>query len=415
MGVPGGRPASPSGSLAQKILRIPGIEVQQGERIRVETEPPGVAVFVDGLFEGNGPVTVRVPRPGKYAWSQAGRRGVQNPGPRTWSVDANSTFFVKAQLLRQEKVVDERVRALQDGPDRPAHLRDPLLRRRLGGPAVRLPDRKIRGFASDSCPRGPPTLALLRGACRPRRGPSHERRPDLHDRFEHPLGAAPGASRRPACSEPRRVRIPGSCDPRSRSASWPAACCAAACQPTSPRGAEPCPGLPEPGSSAWAPCCGAFLGLGVPYVLGAGIPRGGLPSGMLTRFPVAGSATALWLTRDFTEGRNIVAWPWGPYWRRAREPASLGLPCARLTAVLGPGRRTGGRRLGHVRITPGEGAVLGSRVNKTAPPMAGAVASPLDAANSRDCLEPQEGLELEHQGAGGGRALAPGAAGCSRP
>ncbi|TFG81362.1 MAG: PEGA domain-containing protein, partial [Spirochaetales bacterium] len=51
----------------QRILGIPGIEIKMGEYISVETEPPGVAVYVNGLFEGNGPVVIRVPKPGKYA------------------------------------------------------------------------------------------------------------------------------------------------------------------------------------------------------------------------------------------------------------------------------------------------------------------------------------------------------------
>ena len=34
---------------AQRILGIPGIEIKQGEYLSVETEPPGVAVYVNGL------------------------------------------------------------------------------------------------------------------------------------------------------------------------------------------------------------------------------------------------------------------------------------------------------------------------------------------------------------------------------
>jgi hypothetical protein len=64
---------------------------------------------------------------------------------------------------------------------------------------------------------------------------------------------------------------------------------------------------PFPASRVWlyhlGSVLGAFLGLGVPYVLGVESP-GVVYAGMLTG-SLAGSATALWLTRDYTEGRNV--------------------------------------------------------------------------------------------------------------
>jgi hypothetical protein len=64
---------------------------------------------------------------------------------------------------------------------------------------------------------------------------------------------------------------------------------------------------PFPASRVWlyhlGSVLGAFLGLGVPYVLGVESP-GVVYAGMLSG-SLAGSATALWLTRDYTEGRNV--------------------------------------------------------------------------------------------------------------
>jgi len=99
----------------QKILDIEGIEVDRGTYINVASEPEGVNIYIDGLFEGNSPARIKVPGPGEY------RVKLYAPGWEEWhqkvELEDNSTFFVDARLLKQDKdtVVDERVRALQDG------------------------------------------------------------------------------------------------------------------------------------------------------------------------------------------------------------------------------------------------------------------------------------------------------------
>lgn len=98
---------------AQKLLGIEGIDVDRGSFIAVQTEPPGVYVVIDGLFEGSSPVKVRVEKPGRHAVK------LYAEGWRTWTqnvtVAADSTYFLNATLLRQEKEVDLRIKALQDG------------------------------------------------------------------------------------------------------------------------------------------------------------------------------------------------------------------------------------------------------------------------------------------------------------
>jgi len=66
------------------------------------------------------------------------------------------------------------------------------------------------------------------------------------------------------------------------------------------------------------------LGLGVPYVLGAE-SSAVIYAGMLTG-SLAGSATALWLTRDFSEGRNIGNLALGSVLEAELGALSLGIP-----------------------------------------------------------------------------------------
>ncbi len=102
----------------QKLLDIEGIEVDRGTFIHVASDPEGVNVYIDGLFEGSSPARIRVPGPGAY------RIKLYTPGYEEWyqkvEVEESSTFFVNARLLKQDKdsVVDERIRALQDGRSR---------------------------------------------------------------------------------------------------------------------------------------------------------------------------------------------------------------------------------------------------------------------------------------------------------
>lgn len=98
---------------AQKILGIKGIEVAQGTFINVTSEPAGVGVFVDGLFEGSTPVKVKVPKAGKHAVKLAAEG--YKPWAQTVSVEDNATFFISAKLLKQDRVVDEKTRSLQEG------------------------------------------------------------------------------------------------------------------------------------------------------------------------------------------------------------------------------------------------------------------------------------------------------------
>jgi len=99
----------------QKLLDIRGIEVDRGTFIHVASEPEGINIYVDGLFEGSSPARIKVPGPGEYHVK------LYSPGYEEWrqkvDVEENSTFFVRAKMLKQDKdaKVDERVRALQDG------------------------------------------------------------------------------------------------------------------------------------------------------------------------------------------------------------------------------------------------------------------------------------------------------------
>ncbi|MBI9104020.1 MAG: PEGA domain-containing protein [Spirochaetales bacterium] len=99
----------------QKILDIEGIEVDRGTYIHVASEPEGVNIYIDGLFEGSSPARIKVPGPGEY------RVKLYAPGWEEWhqkvELEDNSTFFVDARLLKRDKdvVIDDRVRALQDG------------------------------------------------------------------------------------------------------------------------------------------------------------------------------------------------------------------------------------------------------------------------------------------------------------
>lgn len=99
----------------QKLLDIEGIEVDRGTFIHVQSEPEGINIYIDGLFEGSAPARIKVPGPGEYHVK------LYSPGYEEWhqkvDVEENSTFFVNAKMLKQDKDtrVDERVRALQDG------------------------------------------------------------------------------------------------------------------------------------------------------------------------------------------------------------------------------------------------------------------------------------------------------------
>ncbi|PKL23749.1 MAG: hypothetical protein CVV47_13130 [Spirochaetae bacterium HGW-Spirochaetae-3] len=282
---------------AQKILGIPGIEVNQGEFISVVTDPPGVGVYVNGLFEGNGPVVVRVPAPGKYDIK------LTSDGFKPWSqnvtVEKNSTFFLKAKLLRQERIVDERTRALQDG--RVAFLTFTTVYSAAASEALlyALGSENVRLYI------GLPLLAsplAFFGALRATDGVVMNSGRSFMIMSSALWGSTWGLA---------AAVVFGADAAPGETAGFPPAYAG-----LSVAGSLLYGGLstwltagdePFPSSRVWlyhlGSVLGSFLGLGVPYVLGAESP-GIIYAGMLTG-SLAGSATALWLTRDYTEGRNV--------------------------------------------------------------------------------------------------------------
>ena len=301
---------------AQKLLGIPGIEVNQGEFISVETDPPGVGVYVNGLFEGDSPLVVRVPRPGKYAVKLAAE------GYRSWTqnvgVDASSTYFLKAKLLRQESAVDQRVKALQDG--RPGFLTFATVF------AAASADALLLSFGSDN-------ERLYIGL---------------------PLVAAPVAFYGALKATDRAIMNRGRsfmiCSSALWGASWGLAA-VTAFGATSDSGSPdlaPYAGLSVlggalygtisvfltrgeeafPSSRAWlfnlGSALGAFLGLGVPYVLGVEEPA--IVYASMLGCSLGGSGLALYLTRGYTEGRNIGNLSYGALIEAGPGGLGLGLP-----------------------------------------------------------------------------------------
>jgi len=283
---------------AQKILGIPGIEVNQGEFISVETDPPGVGVYVNGLFEGNGPVVVKVPKAGKYDVK------LSSDGYKPWSqrvsVEPNATFFLRAKLIRQEKIVDERTRALQDG--RAAFLTFATVYAAAASDAV------LFAFGSDNIRLyiGLPLLTaplVFFGALKATEGIVMNSGRSFMIMSSTLWGSTWGVSAAivfgAAPAADAEAPIPGSL---YAGLSVAGGLLYGGLSTWLTSGSEP-----FPSARVWlyhlGSVLGAFLGLGVPYVLGADSP-GVIYGGMLTG-SLAGAATALWLTRDYTEGRNV--------------------------------------------------------------------------------------------------------------
>lgn len=290
---------------AQKILGVPGIEVNQGEFISIETDPPGVGVYVNGLFEGNGPVVIRVPKPGKYDVKLA------TDGYKPWSqnvnVEKNATFFLKARLIKQEKIVDERTRALQDG--RVSFLTFTTVYAALASEATlyALGSDNVRLYVGLPLLTSP--LAFF-GALKATDGVVMNSGRSFMIMSSTMWGStwglvasfvfgADGAADAAADEE-------GSSSfgflPLHAGLSVAGGLVYGGLSTWLTSGDEP-----FPSSRVWlyhlGSVLGSFLGLGVPYVFGAespGVIYGGMLAGSL-----AGSATALWLTRDYTEGRNV--------------------------------------------------------------------------------------------------------------
>jgi len=101
--------------VVQKLMDIEGIEVNRGTFINVSSQPEGVNIYIDGLFEGSAPAKIKVPGKGEYHVK------LYSPGYEEWhqkvTVKDNSTYFVNAKLLKKtgSGEVDERIKALQDG------------------------------------------------------------------------------------------------------------------------------------------------------------------------------------------------------------------------------------------------------------------------------------------------------------
>jgi hypothetical protein len=306
---------------AQKILGVPGIEVAQGEFVSVETDPPGVGVYVNGLFEGDSPLVVRLPKPGKYSVKLAAE------GYRAWmqsvSVEASSTYFVKARLLKQEAVVDERVKALQDG--RPGFITFATIY------AAGASEALLYAFGSDNVRlyvglplvAGPvafyASLKLTEGAVM-NSGRNFMITSSALWGTTWGLAAFYAFGAEAAPGEPRRF------EPAYAGLSALGGLAYGALSTYLTAGRDP-----FPSSRVWlynlGSVLGAFLGLGVPYVLGADSP-GIIYAGMLTG-SVAGSATALYLTRGYSEGRNIGNISVGSLIEASPEGAGLGIPLLR--------------------------------------------------------------------------------------
>ncbi|MGD9939806.1 MAG: PEGA domain-containing protein [Clostridia bacterium] len=283
---------------AQRILGIPGIEVKQGEYISVETEPPGVAVYVNGLFEGNSPVVVRVLKPDRYAVKLASEG--YKPWSQNVSVEEASTFFLKARLIQQEKTVDERVKALQDG--RVLLLSFLTLYSAAASEATlfALGSENIRLYIGLPLVVSP--LSFF-GALKLTDGVVMNSGRSLMITSSMLWGSTWGIAAGTVFG------LDSGADGEGDSFNQAFAGLSVA-------GGVLYGGLsyaltmgdePFPSSRAWlynlGSVLGAFLGLGVPYVLGFESP-GVIYAGMLTG-SLAGAGTSLWLTRDFSEGRSI--------------------------------------------------------------------------------------------------------------
>lgn len=312
---------------AQRLLGIEGIEVNRGEFVNVVTDPPGVNVFVNGLFEGSSPVKVHVPKPGRHTVKLSAE------GYRTWTqtvgVEADATYFVNAKLLKEEKPIDPRIKALQDG--RVPFIIYVTLFSAASSNAL------VYAFGSDS-----ESLVRLSVGL--------------------PLVAAPlaffgalKATERIAMNGGRALMIISSSLWGSTWGLTASLAFAASSETPGPVISPAFAGLsvvggllygaiatvitrgnePFPASRAWlfnlGSVLGSLLGLGVPYVLGVNVPAvtyAGMLAGSL-----AGSATALYLTRNMTEGRNVENLASGALLNVSPGLATLGIP---VVGIEGP-------------------------------------------------------------------------------
>lgn len=298
---------------AQKILGVPGIEVNQGEFISIETDPPGVGVYVNGLFEGNGPVVIRVPKPGKYDVKLA--TDGYKPWSQTVNVEKNATFFLKARLIRQERIVDERTRALQDG--RVSFLTFTTVYTALASEATlyAIGSDNVRLYVGLPLLTAP--LAFF-GALKATDGIVMNSGRSFMIMSSTLWGSTWGLVASFVFGADSRATADGlggegdevdevdeggfAFLPLHAGLSVAGGLVYGGLSTWLTSGDEP-----FPSSRVWlyhlGSVLGSFLGLGVPYVFGAESP-GVIYGGMLVG-SLAGSATALWLTRDYTEGQNV--------------------------------------------------------------------------------------------------------------
>lgn len=315
---------------AQRILKIPGIDLKQGEYISIEADPPGVSVYVNGLYEGSAPLVLLVPRAGTYAVKLAAEG--YKPWTQNVKVGEASTYFVKARLLKQDKPVDERIKALQDGraglltflTAYSAITADTLLfslgyaptpehaRLYIGLPLVTAPSvffaalKLTEGVVMNGGRSFFITSSMLWGS-------------------SWGVAASLAFLTDPAMSPENAWRL-------SAGLSALGGVLYGTISTLMTVGTEP-----FPASRAWlfnlGSALGAFLGLGIPYVLNVNNSVAiyvGMLSGSL-----AGSGIALWLTRDFVEGRSIGNLAAGSLLDFSMGKAVAGIPLPRAASSSG--------------------------------------------------------------------------------
>ncbi|HCM26139.1 MAG: hypothetical protein A2Z99_07885 [Treponema sp. GWB1_62_6] len=317
---------------AQKLLGIRGIEVKQGSFLSVEADPAGMDVFVNGLFEGSSPLVLRLPKPGKYAVKIAGE------GYKTWTqnvaVAEDATYFVSARLLKKEKEVNEQVKALQDG--RTALLAYATVYSAFAADAV------LYTFDSDN-PRlyvGLPLVVaplVFYGSLRLTEGAVMNSGRSLMIMSGNLWGSAWGVA---AGFVFGASAAEGDAAPDSSlytGLSLTGGLLYGATAVALTWGDKP-----FPAERAWlfnlGSVLGSLLGLGVPYVLGAEDPAV-IYLSMLSG-SVAGSAAALYMTRDMTEGRSIGNLAFGAAIEAGPSGVRPGIP------LPVPVASSGGERIG---------------------------------------------------------------------
>lgn len=99
---------------AQKLLGIGGEETMKPTRLRVSSDPAGARVYIDDLFEGNTPFTIKLLDPGEHQVK------LTAPGYTSWEQNVEiiegEANFIEAELIEligEESLVD--LSLFQDG------------------------------------------------------------------------------------------------------------------------------------------------------------------------------------------------------------------------------------------------------------------------------------------------------------